>query len=321
MSGGEQKRFCGQCSKNVYNISRMTKDEAESLLRGGNACIRLYRRKDGTIITEDCPVALRKLRDGARYCYALVATIFSFVFSFCTSSTSAQNEVGFRESFADGLADRYEMPLLEPFGSISMGQQRVSFLNCTLPSVETLVSGDFALMRDDIFQKDGKTFMIVESVPGTKSIKRLAAGLLADQIGPYFCSEIAHQRALWYADAGRDLTAEKYHKLCLKLLSFRRSTMVKDPELLERDSDFRKTMSASYAHFLRQHGRDRESQELATIYGDKPLGPHPLPGTELKLGNKFSSRAIGTSRDKSGFPTWGKHEMEIFESQKNCFKN
>ncbi|HEX7603018.1 MAG TPA: hypothetical protein VF316_15480, partial [Polyangiaceae bacterium] len=38
--------------------------EAEALLAGteGERCIRLYRRADGTVLTDNCPVGLRRAR-------------------------------------------------------------------------------------------------------------------------------------------------------------------------------------------------------------------------------------------------------------------
>ena len=58
MAGDNSKRFCGSCQKNVYNLSEMTKTEAEKLLidSEGRLCVRFYKRADGTILTEDCPV-------------------------------------------------------------------------------------------------------------------------------------------------------------------------------------------------------------------------------------------------------------------------
>lgn len=55
MSGNDRVRFCGQCQKNVYNLSAMTATEAENLLQvGGEApCVRFYRRLDGTVVTTD----------------------------------------------------------------------------------------------------------------------------------------------------------------------------------------------------------------------------------------------------------------------------
>lgn len=65
MAGDERVRFCGQCQKNVYNLSDMSRDEAEALVQGaeGKLCVRMYRRADGTVLTSDCPEgALRKQR-------------------------------------------------------------------------------------------------------------------------------------------------------------------------------------------------------------------------------------------------------------------
>jgi hypothetical protein len=68
MSGSDRVRFCGRCEKNVYNLSAMTRAEAEQLVRQreGRTCIRLYRRSDGTVITSDCPVGMRRQRLAAR---------------------------------------------------------------------------------------------------------------------------------------------------------------------------------------------------------------------------------------------------------------
>ena len=64
MVGGDRVRFCGQCELNVYNLSAMSRDDAESLIARteGRLCLRFYRRRDGSIITEDCPVGLRALK-------------------------------------------------------------------------------------------------------------------------------------------------------------------------------------------------------------------------------------------------------------------
>jgi hypothetical protein len=64
MTGDEKIRFCHQCKLNVYNISEMSLEQAEELIaaKEGRICVRLWRRKDGTLITRDCPVALWKIR-------------------------------------------------------------------------------------------------------------------------------------------------------------------------------------------------------------------------------------------------------------------
>jgi len=64
MSGSDKVRFCGLCEKNVYNLSAMTRDEAERLVRkkDGRMCVRLYQRHDGTVLTADCPVGVKRER-------------------------------------------------------------------------------------------------------------------------------------------------------------------------------------------------------------------------------------------------------------------
>ncbi|HEY9732836.1 MAG TPA: hypothetical protein V6C89_13040 [Drouetiella sp.] len=85
MTGDEQTRFCNQCDKHVYNISSMSESEVEQLFVTAAAvpCIKLFRRLDGTIIFDNCPVGLRKLRDQirttAKFLNATVATIVACV--------------------------------------------------------------------------------------------------------------------------------------------------------------------------------------------------------------------------------------------------
>lgn len=64
MSGDERQRFCAHCKLHVYNLSEMTRSEAQQFLeqREGRTCVRLFRRGDGTVLTRDCPVGLKALR-------------------------------------------------------------------------------------------------------------------------------------------------------------------------------------------------------------------------------------------------------------------
>jgi hypothetical protein len=81
MIGDERVRFCGQCSFNVYNLSGMTRDEAEDLIRRaeGRLCVRFYRRSDGTILTDNCPVGLSAIkRRVSRVAGAAIAALLSF---------------------------------------------------------------------------------------------------------------------------------------------------------------------------------------------------------------------------------------------------
>jgi hypothetical protein len=80
MEGDERARFCGQCQKNVYNLSAMTRTQIEALIREkeGKFCGRFYRRPDGRMLTADCPSRLRRIqRRIAGFGGALCAFLFS----------------------------------------------------------------------------------------------------------------------------------------------------------------------------------------------------------------------------------------------------
>ncbi|MBZ0116469.1 MAG: hypothetical protein K8H88_05735 [Sandaracinaceae bacterium] len=63
MVGDDRIRSCAICDKHVYNLSGMTAREALSILQTSDKpCVRLYKRADGSVITSDCEVGIRKRR-------------------------------------------------------------------------------------------------------------------------------------------------------------------------------------------------------------------------------------------------------------------
>ena len=80
MAGDERVRFCNLCKLNVYNLSAMSRQEAETLIAQteGRLCTKFYRRADGTILTQDCPVGWRALqRRVSRTASAVFSTLLS----------------------------------------------------------------------------------------------------------------------------------------------------------------------------------------------------------------------------------------------------
>ncbi|HZN32467.1 MAG TPA: hypothetical protein VFB80_01565 [Pirellulaceae bacterium] len=77
MTGDERTRFCRHCKLHVYNISEMDRAEAEGFIasREGRACVRLFQRADGTVLTRDCPVGVRYLRQRFARAVAAVAGV------------------------------------------------------------------------------------------------------------------------------------------------------------------------------------------------------------------------------------------------------
>jgi hypothetical protein len=77
MEGDDKMRYCKLCKLNVYDVSNMTKPEAEKLIRDTNAtaCLRLHYRSDGRIITRDCPVGFAAVKRRIRYAVAIASAI------------------------------------------------------------------------------------------------------------------------------------------------------------------------------------------------------------------------------------------------------
>jgi hypothetical protein len=64
MVGDDRARACASCQKTVYNLSELTRYEAESLIleKAGQLCARYYQRKDGTILLQDCTIGASRKR-------------------------------------------------------------------------------------------------------------------------------------------------------------------------------------------------------------------------------------------------------------------
>lgn len=77
MTGDDRMRFCGSCKLNVYNFSEMSRKEIANLIgqKEGRICAQLYRRKDGTVLTRDCPVAVQRVKKAYRRSVACVLGI------------------------------------------------------------------------------------------------------------------------------------------------------------------------------------------------------------------------------------------------------
>lgn len=87
MTGTDTIRHCSQCDNNVYNLSAMTPAEAKRLVEEneGKMCVRFYRRKDGTMMTKDCPLSMRRFR---RWIMVLVGSSALLLFSLVTVTMS-----------------------------------------------------------------------------------------------------------------------------------------------------------------------------------------------------------------------------------------
>lgn len=84
MVGTERERFCSSCALNVYNISSMSSLEAERFLAeraGSKVCVQFFRRKDGTILSDNCPKGLRAMRDRSKQLLRLASSFVALLVS------------------------------------------------------------------------------------------------------------------------------------------------------------------------------------------------------------------------------------------------
>ena len=99
MYGDDRKRFCGDCKLNVYNLSGMTKNEAEALVRNaeGRLCVRYYKRADGSVITADCPVGWAKVKQRTKLYATAAASLLMALFTgimFASFFSKKQTSIG-----------------------------------------------------------------------------------------------------------------------------------------------------------------------------------------------------------------------------------
>ena len=90
MEGDDRVRFCRQCSLNVYNLSDMTAQEAAALVqeKEGRLCVGYYMRADGSMITTNCPVGLRRIRKRVVWALGAAAAVFGFALTALASLTN-----------------------------------------------------------------------------------------------------------------------------------------------------------------------------------------------------------------------------------------
>jgi hypothetical protein len=109
MVGDERVRHCAECNLNVYNLSAMTERQVQELIagsRGNRLCARLYRRADGTVLTQDCPWSFRVLtRKISRLAAAVLTAIMGVTVAMarnkprpatCECSQSQQKDSGIK---------------------------------------------------------------------------------------------------------------------------------------------------------------------------------------------------------------------------------
>jgi len=114
MQGDDRQRHCGQCDRAVYDLSSLSRDDAEALVgaraaSGERLCVTFFVRRDGTVLTADCPVGLAAVRRRLAWIAAGVGALLAV----------AAGVIGLRRGTDDGRARGWFSP--RPVGRV-MGE-------------------------------------------------------------------------------------------------------------------------------------------------------------------------------------------------------
>ena len=170
MAGDNQARFCDQCQLNVYNISAMTTTQAEGLIAQteGRLCTRLFRRADGTIITQDCPVGIRAIRRRvSRTACAVLGAILS-VFTSRTLMLADHNNCSHYKAKVIKLASPVDRPSIQ--GTVH------DLTKQTLADVTVTLTNDKTEQKHTVKTNEKGQFGFSALPPGKYSISIWAPG-------------------------------------------------------------------------------------------------------------------------------------------------
>lgn len=175
MTGDNRVRFCGHCQLNVYNISELSRVEAEALIASteGRICARLFQRADGSVLTKDCPVGLQALRmrmsKRAAAVFAALVSISSAAFGQQASSKqekttcTPQTKITSKTAPSDQAATSVSGTVLDVSGAV-------------VPGARLLLSKEGTHETTNSTTNDKGTFQFDSLADGNYSLKIEASG-------------------------------------------------------------------------------------------------------------------------------------------------
>lgn len=135
MTGDERTRHCARCRLNVYNVENLSADEVRALVTKGEGrtCFRFKVRKDGTLLTSDCPVGVAALK---RRMYLGFAATVLFVTGFVGTLLSALGANGKAECDAPGVTSNSTIGRI-----VQKLDRKANVIRTLLPGTESHVAG------------------------------------------------------------------------------------------------------------------------------------------------------------------------------------
>lgn len=159
MTGNEQVRFCLHCSKQVNNLSQMTRKKALELVARskGRLCVRYYRRPDGRVQTNG--TTDNRLYQIKRRASLLATGAFTAVLGLASgvaAQTAAPAEQAASSSLRRADANDFAPPVID-LGNATLKATIVDPAQAVIPGVPlTLVNQTTGLERTAVSDSDGE---------------------------------------------------------------------------------------------------------------------------------------------------------------------
>ncbi|MCW5821849.1 MAG: dienelactone hydrolase family protein [Cyanobacteria bacterium TGS_CYA1] len=167
MDGNERERFCKQCSKTVFNISDLSRKQANEYLQQRSNephCVKFYLRSDGTITTDDCPRIIRPLRNASLKVIERASLFISLIFiSICNLlPTHAQPKKVDPSKSPFSMPNPFAAPVASPKAAptpvaapITMGRV-CPIARTDAPILGQFKSGNKVIHTENFFSPDSK---------------------------------------------------------------------------------------------------------------------------------------------------------------------
>lgn len=187
MKGDDRSRHCNLCELNVHNIAGLSTREVEDLVTTseGRLCVRLFRRADGTVITQDCPVGLRKYRQRVA---GIASAAFAAVLSLLSVSY-AQKEKDTKNVDASKIkivrthervgSSSILGTLMDPMGAVVPGMEVQLFQNGKKPRTFATSDADGRFSFEGL--SEGTYTIEVRGINGFRSLRVESIELKADE--------------------------------------------------------------------------------------------------------------------------------------------
>jgi len=231
MAGDDRVRHCAECNLNVYNFAAMTGFEIAELLanrQGRRVCARIYRRADGTMITQDCPKGLRAvIRRVSRVAGAAFAAAMSLNFAVAQTPASAASAPQQQKEGESAPTGEVGFTVVDSQGAV-------------IPGVEVVLMEK----KEAGGKKDKKTETVIQLKATTDSAGSVRfAGL---RLGLYEVKAISK----YFKTYKKEMTVKDHSAEQLKLAIDPKVETVTVGVLIDEESAFIDTSSSQVIHMM-----------------------------------------------------------------------